>query len=328
MNNGCICCTVRGDLINILQKIMKRKAQFDLIIIETTGLANPAPVAQTFFADEAIKAFCRLDGIITLVDAKHVEQHLDEQKGDGAVNEAIEQVAFADRLLLNKVDLVPSEAALLHVEARLRGLNKYAPIVRCSNAEVTLSHVMDIRAFELERALDLDPGFLQHGAAAHGHGHGHGHGVHAAPGHTCSEACNHGEEKREEADGTEAHGHEHGHGHADRAVAVAAPDHIHDPRVVSVGLERPGELDLDRANAWIGALLQERGADIYRMKGILAMHGHARKFLFQGVHMMFQGEFIEPWGDMPRVNRLVFIGRRLDREELTASFESCMLKSP
>ena len=104
MNNGCICCTVRGDLINILQKIMKRKTELDLIIIETTGLANPAPVAQTFFADEAIKAFCRLDGIITMVDAKHVERHLDEEKEGGAINEAIEQVAFADRLLLNKVD--------------------------------------------------------------------------------------------------------------------------------------------------------------------------------------------------------------------------------
>ena len=136
MNNGCICCTVRGDLIHILHKIIRRKTPLDLIVIETTGLANPAPVAQTFFADEAVKAFCRLDGIITLVDAKHVLRHLDEQKEDGAINEAVEQVAFADRLLLNKVDLLPEERALLHVEARLRGLNKYAPIVRCCNAEV------------------------------------------------------------------------------------------------------------------------------------------------------------------------------------------------
>jgi len=356
MNNGCICCSVRGDLINILLKIMKRKTEFDLIIIETTGLADPAPVAQTFFADDAVKAFARLDGIITMVDAKHVERHLDEEKPNDAVNEAIAQVAFADRLLLNKVDLVDEEA-LQRVEARLRGLNKFAPIRRCTNAEISLGYVMGIEAFELERALDLSPDFLENGAHGHGHGHGHGHDDHGHAhddhGHACTAECSHGPHDGEasgEAAGAEhghaAHGHaEHGHaahehnggggGDGDGAPAPAPapavvatkpapPGHVHDHRVTSVGFERRGEMDLDRANAWIQRLLAEKGADIYRMKGILAMKGAPSKFLFQGVHMQFNGEFVEEWGDVPRVNRLVFIGKNLDRAELTADFDACM----
>ena len=161
MMNGCICCTVRSDLIAVLQKLAARvragELRLDGILIETTGLADPAPVAQTFFVDYSVKAFARLDGIVTLVDARHIEQHLDEEKPEGAENEAVEQVAFADRLLLNKVDLV-SEADLGRVEARLRAINRFAPIQRCEQAAVDVGSLLETRGFDLERTLEMDPG--------------------------------------------------------------------------------------------------------------------------------------------------------------------------
>ena len=160
MNNGCICCTVRGDLIRILSKLFRMKAKLDGIVIETTGLADPGPVAQTFFMDESMKEFARLDGIVTLVDAKHIEQHLDEEKPEGVENESVQQVAFADRLLLNKLDLV-EEADLARVEERLRAVNRYAPIVRCQNSEVAMDTVLGLRAFDLGRVLEMDPAFFQ-----------------------------------------------------------------------------------------------------------------------------------------------------------------------
>jgi len=263
MNNGCICCTVRGDLIRILSKLFRRATKLDAIIIETTGLADPGPVAQTFFMDESIKDFARLDGIVTLVDAKHVEQHLDEEKAPGAENEAVEQVAFADRLLLNKTDLV-SEADLVRVEARLRDVNKYAPVLRCEKAGVGMEQVLDIKAFELARVLEMDPEFLGDG------------------------------------------------------------EHEHDASIYSVGFERPGELNMERTNAWIATLLQTQGTNIYRMKGVLAMAGCDDKYVYQGVHMLFTGETLAPWGEQPRVNRLIFIGKNLDRKQLEQSFELCM----
>jgi G3E family GTPase len=163
MMNGCICCTVRQDLIEVLTKLATRiKAgalHLDGIVIETTGMADPAPVAQTFFVDYAVKAFARLDGIVTLVDAKHIEQHLDEQKPEGAENEAIEQVAFADRILLNKTDLV-SEADLERVEARIKSINPFAPVQRCQHSAVDVGSVLNIQGFDLQRTLQMDPEFL------------------------------------------------------------------------------------------------------------------------------------------------------------------------
>jgi len=264
MNNGCICCTVRGDLIRILSKLFRRRATLDAIVIETTGLADPGPVAQTFFMDESIKEFARLDGIVTLVDAKHIEQHLDEEKPEGAENEAIEQVAFADRLLLNKTDLVEA-ADLDRVEGRLRKINKYAPLLRCQNSQVAMDQVLGIKAFELDRVLEMDPQFL-----------------------TDSE-------------------------------------HQHDNTVYSVGFEVAGDLDMDRTNTWIARLLQEKGTEIFRMKGVLAMAGCEERYVYQGVHMLFTGETLTPWGDAPRVNRLIFIGKNLDRDALRQGFESCLV---
>jgi len=163
MMNGCICCTVRQDLVKVLCKLAKRqqsgKLKLDGIIIETTGLADPAPVAQTFFVDEEVKKFARLDGIVTLVDAKHIEQHLDEEKAEGVENEAVEQVAFADRLLLNKTDLVSKED-LERVEKRLKTINCNAPIIRCERSKVSVDSVLNINGFDLNRTLEMDPEFL------------------------------------------------------------------------------------------------------------------------------------------------------------------------
>mmetsp|Transcript_10533 Transcript_10533/g.35742 ORF Transcript_10533/g.35742 Transcript_10533/m.35742 type:complete len:546 (+) Transcript_10533:433-2070(+) len=267
MNNGCICCTVRGDLIRILSKLLKRKERLDGIVIETTGMADPAPVAQTFFMDESMKEFARLDAVVTLVDAKHLIQHLDEEKPEGAENEAVEQVVFADRVLLNKTDLV-SEEELLAVEARIRALNKYAPIVRCVRAEVPMEVVLGVRAFDLERILEIDPEFLEDG------------------------------------------------------------DHEHDARITSIGFVKEGTLDMGRLNAWVSKLLQEKGVDIFRMKGVLAIEGAADKYVFQAVHMLFTGETLEPWAEgEARVNKLIVIGRDLPREEITGGFEACFVKA-
>lgn len=160
--NGCVCCTVRKDLVDVLRRLAERRRagtlQIDAIVLETTGMADPSPVAQTFFADATIKDYVRLDGIVTLVDAKHIEQHLDEKKPDGAINESVNQLAFADRILLNKVDLMPDETDLQRIEQRLRGINGFAPIKRCTRGQVSVDDVLDIAGFDLQRTLQKDPG--------------------------------------------------------------------------------------------------------------------------------------------------------------------------
>jgi G3E family GTPase len=263
MNNGCICCTVRGDLIRILGNLVRRRDRFDRIVVETTGLADPAPVAQTFFVDDDMCSHLRLDAIVTLVDAKHILAHLDEVKPEGVENEAVEQVAFADRLVVNKIDLV-DDGQLAAVERRLRSINAVAEIVRATYGKVDLDAVLGIGAFDLDRVLEMDPQFL------------------------------------------------------------AQADHLHDQSVTSVGIDLPGEVEPGRLNRWIGRLLAEKGTDIFRMKGILALAGEERRYVFQGVHMLFEGQPNRPWGDEERANRLVFIGRNLDRAELESSFAACL----
>jgi G3E family GTPase len=267
MNNGCICCTVRGDLIRILGALMHRRDRFDHILIETTGLADPAPVAQTFFVDDEMRSQLRLDAIVTVVDAAHVLDHLDEDKPQGVENEAVEQVAFADRMILNKVDLV-SPAHLATVEDRLRGINRSAEIVRAQDAKVDLNRILDVGAFDLQRVLTDDPAFLEQ------------------------------------------------------------TDHQHDATVTSVGIQIDGEVDVDTLNVWLGGLLAAKGVDIFRSKGILALAGQERQYVFQGVHMLFDGDEGRPWRDgEPRRNRLVFIGRNLDRSELESSFRQCLVSA-
>ncbi|MBW4605395.1 MAG: GTP-binding protein [Calothrix sp. FI2-JRJ7] len=258
MNNGCICCTVRGDLIRIIGNLMKRRNKFDHLVIETTGLADPAPVIQTFFVDEDMKEKLELDAVVTVVDAKHIWQHWD-------ADEAQEQIAFADVILLNKTDLVEPEQ-LEELEKRIRSMNVMAKIYRTRNSELEMDALLGVKAFDLERALEIEPEFL-----------------------------------------TEEH------------------DHEHDETVTSVALVEKGALDGEKLNAWLSELLQTQGPDIFRMKGILNIEGEDERFVFQGVHMLFEGKPDRAWKESEtRKNELVFIGRNLDEAKLKQDFLSCV----
>jgi G3E family GTPase len=293
MNNGCVCCTVRGDLIRVLQGLMKRQASatrgFDAIIIETTGLADPGPVAQTFFVDEEVKAKARLDSVTTVVDAKHVLLTLSESE------EAREQIAFADQIVLNKTDLVSLED-LRMIEARLRRLNPLATIHRTVRSQVALSAVLGRGGFDLERIMALEPQFLNpaHGEAGHVH----------------DEDCEHDHDH---------HGHQHhDHHHTGHAERLQADD----IRGVSLRLERP--VDGVKMTRWLNELLAAQGPDILRAKGIVNVAGESRRLVFQAVHMMLEGDLQRPWGEgEARESRMVFIGRRLDEASLKAGFEAC-----
>ncbi len=309
-------------------------------MIETTGLADPAPVAQTFFVDEDLNAQLRLDAILTLVDAKHVIPHLDEEKPDGAVNEAMQQVAFADKILLNKLDLV-SDAEKEQVIERIREINRSAKIIECRNAEVPLEAILEQHAFDLDKILAADPSFLQleEDEPAHDHHHEHEHHHHEGDEKDCK-ACAAGDHEHHEHEHDHEHEHHHHHeGEEKDCKACAAGDHAghthkhkhhHDTRVSSVGIEIEGSLDYPKFSQWLGTLVQEKGADIYRCKGILAMAGSEDRFVFHGVHMMIQmghsGEGLgRPWQEgEKRMCRAVFIGKELDRAMLTDGFKSCL----
>ncbi len=311
MNNGCVCCTVRGDLIRVVAGLMKRqrpgKPAFDAIIVETTGLADPGPVAQTFFVDEDVKAKTQLDSVTALVDAKHVMARLDDSK------EAREQVAFADRIILNKVDLA-TPAELADVERRLRALNPLAPITRAERANVPLDQVLGLGGFDLERILDINPQFANpaHGEEGHvhdehcGHDHHHDHHDHDHHGHD------------------HAHDHGHGHTHASGAQTSGARGHAHqdDIKGISLSLDRP--LDGGKFTAWLDQLLGTQGQNILRAKGIIDVQGEDRRLVFQAVHMILEGDLQREWGASERRwSRAVFIGRDLNEAALKAGFEAC-----
>ncbi len=258
MNNGCICCTVRGDLIRIIGNLMKRRDKFDHLVIETTGLADPAPVIQTFFVDDEVQTQASLDAVVTVVDAAHITQHWE-------ADEALEQIAFADVILLNKVDLV-TEEALVALEQRIRGMNAIATIYRTRDAEIAMDSILGVNAFDLGNALKIDPEFLNETA------------------------------------------------------------HEHDETVASIALTEPGTVDGDKLNQWLGELLRDRGPDIFRMKGILNIKGEDCRFVFQGVHMLFEGRQDRPWRpDETRKNELVFIGRNLEEMGLEKAFRACLV---
>jgi G3E family GTPase len=261
MNNGCICCTVRGDLIRIVGGLMKRRDKFDGIIIETTGLANPAPVAQTFFVDDVVRARTRLDAIVTVVDAKHLPQRLADS------HEAADQIAFADVIVLNKIDLVTPDE-LQAVEASIRKINKFAVIHRTEKSNVPIAELLDQGAFDLNRVLAHTPDFLTDDA------------------------------------------------------------HEHNDEIASMSFEVSNPIDPEKFNAWIGGLLAEKGQDLLRTKGILGYAGENRRFAFQAVHMIADGDFIGPWkAGEKRTSRIVFIGRNLNRPRLRRGFESCQADS-
>ncbi len=291
MNNGCVCCTVRGDLIRVLSGLMKRKGGFDAIIIETTGLADPGPVAQTFFVDEDVKARTRLDSVTTVVDAKHVLLRLSDSR------EAREQIAFADQIVLNKTDLV-SEDDLRMLEARLRRLNPLAPIHRAQRSNVSLDTILGRGGFDLDRIVSIEPEFLNpaHGEAGHVH----------------DEHCDHDH-------GHDHHHHDHGHDHGH---AKASDIHDDDIRGISLRLDRP--LDGGKITNWLNDVLATQGPDILRAKGIIDVAGDERRLVFQAVHMILEGDFQRPWNATDeRHSRLVFIGRDLDEAKLRAGFEAC-----
>ena len=266
--NGCICCTVRGDLTELLDDMYERIKDFDGVLIETTGLADPAPVAQTFFVDDRVVEHYKLDGIITVVDAKHIIQHVEEEKPEDVENEAVEQLAFADRIMLNKIDLV-TEEELKEVESKIKSINGFAPIYHTQDSIIDPKNLINIGAFDLERTLDMDPEFLD----------------------------------------TDA-------------------EHEHDQRVTSTSSKFEGELNVNKLQKWIGNLMQDKGEDLFRYKGVLAVKGMDEKFVFQGVHMLFGGNFNEEIGlwkeGEKRECRFVFIGRDLDHEALQAGLMDCM----
>ncbi|WP_309092858.1 GTP-binding protein [Phenylobacterium sp.] len=289
MNNGCVCCTVRGDLIRVLSGLMKRKGKFDAIIVETTGLADPAPVAQTFFVDDDVRARTELDSVTTVVDAKHLPLRLKDSK------EAAEQIAFADQIILNKTDLV-DEAELAEVERAIRTLNPLAPIRRAQRSNVPLDAILGRHAFDLGRITELQPDFLN---PAHGE-----------PGHVHDEHCDHDHDHHH-------HDHDHGHGHIH--------DHVAESGISSISLTSDKPIDANKVTAWLNNVLQTQGVDILRAKGILDIKGENRRLVFQAVHMILEGDFQGEWRENDkRYSRLVFIGRKLDEAGLRAGFESCI----
>ena len=265
--NGCICCTVRGDLTELLDKMYERVKDFDGVLIETTGLADPAPVAQTFFVDDRVVERYKLDGIVTVVDAKHIIQHLDDEKPDDVENEAVEQIAFADRILLNKIDLA-SEEEIREVKNRVKAINAFAPVYETENSIIDPSELIGIGAFDLSQTLEMDPEFLD----------------------------------------TDA-------------------EHEHDENVTSTSSKFEGELNVNKLERWIGELMRTKAEDLFRYKGVLAVKGMDQKFVFQGVHMLFGGDFnqeIGLWKDgEKRECRFVFIGRNLDHAALEAGLMEC-----
>ncbi|MFN3521080.1 MAG: CobW family GTP-binding protein [Phenylobacterium sp.] len=288
MNNGCVCCTVRGDLIRVLSGLMRRKGKFDAIIVETTGLADPGPVAQTFFVDDDVRAKAELDSVTTVVDAKHLPLRLADSK------EAVEQIAFADQIILNKTDLV-SEADLASVEAQIRRLNPLAPIHRAQRSNVPLEAILGRGGFDLGRITELQPEFLN---PAHGE-----------PGHVHDEHCEH-------------HDHDHGHHHHDHGHHHH--DHVAEAGIRGISLTLDKPIDGGRVTQWLNNVLQAQGPDILRAKGILDVAGENRRLVFQAVHMILEGDFQREWREgEPRYSRLVFIGRNLDEAALRQGFEAC-----
>jgi G3E family GTPase len=271
MDNGCVCCSVRGDLVRTLGQLVKRRGDFDAILLETTGLADPAPIVYTIQTNSKMSENYFIDSIVCLADCKHLSLHLDEKKPDGSANEALQQVAFADKILLNKVDLVtPEEKQTL--KDRLTTINKFAVVIETERSRAPLEKILGLNSFSMESILSYDPDFFE-----------------------------------SQEDGS---------------------THNLD-QVSSVGITFTGNLHAQWFNMFMMDLLRERAADLYRTKGLLSFHGQGdTKFVFQGVHEQINfGPSKEPWkADEVRINKFVFIGKNLDRAELTKSLMECLYK--
>ncbi|HEX2215794.1 MAG TPA: GTP-binding protein [Xanthobacteraceae bacterium] len=290
MNNGCVCCTVRGDLIRILEGLMRRKGKFDAIIVETTGLADPAPVAQNFFMDEKVGAKTKLDAVVTVADAKWLRERLTDAP------EAKNQIAFADVVIINKTDLVTPEE-LRTVEMRIRAINPYAKIHKTQRCALPLDEVLGRNAFDLNRILEIEPAFLEADDHAQPHEHDHAHG-HSDDHH---------------------HDHAHGNGHSHGLK------HYHDEDMQSLSLRTERPLDPDKFFPWVQDLVAREGPNILRTKGILSFKDDPERFVVQGVHMILDGAPQRPWQlEEKRESRIVFIGRNLPQEHIRTGFEACV----
>ncbi|MAQ64618.1 cobalamin biosynthesis protein CobW [bacterium] len=386
MSNGCICCTVRGDLIRVLSNLMKRRDKFDYVLVETTGLADPGPVAQTFFMDDEISLEFKLDGIVTLVDAFHINQQL------GRSDESTEQIAFADVIVLNKIDLVNNEE-LDVLESRLRKMNKMAKIVRSEMAETPINTVLNLGAFNLDEALVRRPTFLEPEypfewtgiysmepgqseiTLAEGPDPSMSLVVVADQGkedqalRNSAERCVrlYSEDAKQIQPGELIPQDSHvmldlsssgrksfylqtenkiqvglfaQHTAEEFDIQVLTKDkttipvetertwvaqHEHDDEVGSISIEINGDVEEKKLEKWLSKLLAEKGIDIFRMKGFISISGEPNRFIFQGVHMLFDGKPDRPWGNSPRRNQLVFIGRNLDEQDIRQSFEACLI---
>ncbi|MAA98900.1 MAG: cobalamin biosynthesis protein CobW [Stappia sp.] len=295
MNNGCICCTVRGDLIRTVENLMKRKGAFDAILVETTGVADPAPVAQTFFMDDDVRAKAKLDAVVAVVDCRHVLARLADTE------EAEDQIAFADVILLNKTDLVTADE-LKAVEERIHAINPYAVLQRAERCDVPLDTVLNRGSFDLDRILSLDPHFLEE----------------AEHEHVCGPDCDHDHDHHH-------HGHDHDHGH-DHAHDHGHHHHHHheDAHAVKSISLTAGDLEPNTFFQWIGTVSQIQGPNILRLKGILSFKGDHQRYVLQGVHMIMEGDHQRDWKEgEERVSRIVFIGRDLDFEALETGFKAC-----
>lgn len=293
MNNGCICCNVRGDLLRAMERLLKRRDKFDRIVIETTGLATPGPVAQTFFVDSDLAEKTVLDAVVTVVDAKHVLQHVYDAP------ECAEQIGFADVLVLNKQDLLTPEA-LAHVTQALRPFNPVASILPCSHGNVALEAVLQVGGFDLERAVTKHQSFLGH-ASTHTPHHPHAHPTHEDASHD---------------DGHHHHDHDHG----------GELPHFHDHSVTSQSFQLKGWFDMPAFQTWLSALTKTHGENLFRCKGIVALDGLDKPVIFQGVHMLLDMVQAEtPWEQrtIPE-SQFVFIGRDLPAMALEAGLHACL----
>ena len=303
MSNGCICCTIREDLRGALRDLAEKKRTgelvFDRVVIETTGLADPGPVAQTFFMDDEIAESYLLDSILTLVDAKHAAVQLNDRQ------EARRQVGFADQIFISKTDLVlPAEVdALMH---RLKHMNPRAPQKAVHFGDVALSEVFDLRGFNLNAKLDIDPDFLKDEPHDHGHaGHDHDHDHHN---HGPEEHCDHPSHQNQQA----------GPGH----------HHHHDDDVKSFVFRSDKPFDARRLEDFLGAVVNIYGPRMFRYKGVLNMQGSERKVIFQGVHQLMGSDLGPPWGEQePRVSKMVFIGIELPRDIFLQGLNQCLVAS-
>ncbi|TKC83632.1 GTP-binding protein [Trinickia terrae] len=298
MSNGCICCTIRGDLARALGDLAAKKQsgelQFDRVVIETTGLANPGPVAQTFFIDSEIADEFLLDAIITLVDAKHADNQLDE-------HEVVQrQVGFADRLFVTKSDLV-DEAALSDLRHRLVHMNPKATIKVVNFGEADIKEIFDLRGFNLNAKLEIDPDFLaedEHDHAHHAHDHGHDHD---------HEHCDHD------------HGHCEHEGHHNHRHAH------HDDKIKSFVYRNDRPFDANKLEDFLGGILQIYGERLLRYKGVLYMKGVDRKVVFQGVHQMMGSDLAAKWLPIEKkTNKMVFIGVDLPQDLITDGLDACL----